>query len=103
MESQTLPGLLQLPFQTMARAISLNPLIPPHNELLCVLAGLVLMFLISHIQLKVRRGTSGPPDRMVEDILDHMHVIVGRQLPIAIIRKRGCHFFQHGSLKFQKM
>ena len=32
----------------------------------------------AHIQLKVRGGTSGPLDRMVQDILDHMRVIVQR-------------------------
>ena len=31
----------------------------------------------SFIQLKVRQGTLGPLDRMVQDILDHMRVMGG--------------------------
>ena len=101
MEGQTSPRLLQPFLQTMGRAITFNPIISPPNELSGVLSRLVLMILPSHIQLKVGRGTSGPLDRMVQHILDHMRVIVGRQLPVTIIRKRGCHLFQHGSVKFQ--
>ena len=85
----------------MAREITFKPIISPPNELSSVVPLFVLMILPSHIQLEVRRGTSGPLDRMVQDILDHMRVIVGRHLPVTVIRKMGCHLFQHGSVKFQ--
>ena len=94
------PCLLQPFLQTMARAKTFNPIISPPNELSSVLPHLVLMIPPRQIQLKVTRGTSGPHDRMVQDILGHMCVIVGRQLPVTIIQKRGCHLFQHGSVKF---
>ena len=76
-ENQTSQGLPPT-FQTMARARAFNPIIPSCNEFPRLLPRHVFMILPRQIQLKVRRGTTGPLDRMVQDIFDHMRVIVGR-------------------------